>query len=267
VALAACLSASAGFGAKQLAPNSILAGADGMIRLVVNLEAVLLALVLGFLISTCHGMFAAQQHHWQTIGRALLSLNQSLVELGDVSGQRREDLLQVLQRIRSRFWTRLRGGRRTVDYDDLTKDAVSMRTMLSVLRASDDRGRRHLTIAEEMCSLIFETQLTMINSLVNPVPNLLFNSVTGWTCLLFFGYGLLSAINALAAVMTVLAALSIAAAALVILELSDPYVGLFQIPTAGIDRLMQRLAIDPIADGSPGMILASSRAHTNSRGA
>ena len=137
------------------------------------------------------------------------------------------------------------GGHRDVDYDDLTLDASLIRLMLSSSRPSDDERRRQLATAKEMSSLVFDTQLTMIHSLVNPVPKLLFNSVIGWTCLLFFGYGLLSAINLLATIMAVLGAVSIAAAAFVILELSDPYVGLFQMPTAGVERLMHILSMRP----------------------
>ena len=89
---------------------------------------------------------------------------------------------------------------------------------------------------------MIDLHVTMVRSLLESDQSLLFNSVIGWSCFLFFSYGLLSAVNLLTAVMAALAALSISSAAFLILELSDPYVGFFRVaPT--FDRLMQ--AVEP----------------------
>jgi hypothetical protein len=61
---------------------------------------------------------------------------------------------------------------------------------------------------------------------------------------LFFGYGLMAAINLLTTVMAALGALSVGSAAFLILELSDPYVGLFRLPLTGFDGLTRTLALD-----------------------
>jgi len=122
-----------------------------------------------------------------------------------------------------------------------------MRGVFDSLRPTSDEQRQHLAAARELFGTVVETQLTMIRSLVNPVPNLLLTVVVGWACLLFFGYGLMSAINLLTAIMAALGALSVGSAAFLILELSDPYVGLFKIPLDGFDALMKALA--PVGQG------------------
>lgn len=242
VALAALLSLLAGFFLQRLTPPTALADAENIIRLVVGLETTLLALVLGFLITTCHGLFSAQLHQWQTIGGAILALDGALAELGPKANSGRNLLPQILERMRERFWTRRAGGHRTIDFDDLTVEDSSMRSMLASLRPVEDELMRHLHISEDKFALIFETQLTMMRNIVNPVPNLLFNSVAGWSCLLFVGYGLLTGINILTGFVAMLGAISIASAVFLILELSDPYVGLFQMPTNGVDKVLQVLA-------------------------
>ena len=103
-----------------------------------------------------------------------------------------------------------------------------MRVALTSLRATGDEQRQHLTTAKGLCDTIFETKLTMIRSLINPVPDPLLNVVLGWSCILFFSYSLLSAINALATVMAALGAAAVGGMAFLILELSDPYSGLFK---------------------------------------
>jgi len=68
----------------------------------------------------------------------------------------------------------------------------------------------------------------MIRSLADRVPVFLLIVVLGWSCVLFFGYGLLAGITLLAAVVAALGAAAVASAILMILELSDPYSGLFR---------------------------------------
>jgi len=242
VAVAAALCLLIGLVVQGVTPRAYLADAEGVVRLVVGLEATLLALVLGFLISTCHGLFSAQLNQWQTIGRSIMALDRALSEFGAKADAGRNALPHVLKRMRERFWTHRSGGHRSIDFDDLSDEDAAMRSVFASLRPANDELRRHLRISEEMFSLIFETQLTMIRNIVNPVPNLLFYSVVGWSCLLFFGYGLLSAISFLTVGIALLGAISIASAVFLILELSDPYVGLFQMPSNGVDKLMLVLA-------------------------
>ncbi len=92
-----------------------------------------------------------------------------------------------------------------------------------------------------MFGTLVETQLTLIRSLVNRVPFLLLAVVLGWSCVLFFGYGLLSDVDALTIVLAALGAICVASAVLLILELGDPYTGLFRMPHEGFDELIRIL--------------------------
>ncbi len=82
----------------------------------------------------------------------------------------------------------------------------------------------------------------MIRNLSNRVPVLLLLVVLGWSCLLFLGYGLLAAFTALSAVSAMLGAVAVATAILLILELSDPYSGLFRMPDAGFKTVINTLS-------------------------
>ena len=65
--------------------------------------------------------------------------------------------------------------------------------------------------------------------------------VLGWSCVLFFGYGLLSDVDALTIVLAALGAICVASAVFLILELSDPYSGLFRMPHEGFDGIVRVL--------------------------
>ena len=80
----------------------------------------------------------------------------------------------------------------------------------------------------------------MIRSLASRVPNLLLNVVMGWACALFFGYGILAGANLLTLLMAALGSVAIASAIFLILEMSDPYTGLFRVSSAVLARLLER---------------------------
>ena len=241
VALLCLLSTILGFGARTLASPSYLEQAEGMIRSIVALEASLLALVLGLLVWTCHGLFTTQLNQWQALGRAALNFDLALSEYGLDAENGRRVLSEMLGRMRGRFWKDDFVRRRYVDFEELAAEIAPVRALFASLRPSNDEQSRRLAKAEDAFSTIFDTQMTMLRSLVNPVPNLLSNSVVGWACLLFFGYGLLSPVNLLTSVMAALGAVSIGSATFLVLELSDPYVGLFRMNPSEFDRLVDKV--------------------------
>jgi hypothetical protein len=67
VALAAFVSALAGFSLQWLLSAAYLADSKGMIGSVVGLVAALVSIVLGLLIWTSHGQFREQQSQLQTV--------------------------------------------------------------------------------------------------------------------------------------------------------------------------------------------------------
>jgi len=241
VSLVTFASTLAGFGLQRLLPASYITESKGMIGSVVGLDATLLALVLGLLIWTSHGLFTAQQGQLQTIGRSFILLDLAFAAYGPEAEAGRRELRESVKRARARFWIDDPRGRRVVSYSDISAEVLPMRGVFDSLSPTNDEQRQHLAAAKEHFGTIIDTQVTMMRSLVNPVPNLLLTVVVAWACLLFFGYGLMSAINALTAIIAALGALSVGSAAFLILELSDPYVGLFKMPLDGLQGLMKAL--------------------------
>jgi hypothetical protein len=232
-----------GFGLEAMLPEAYVTASKSMVGSVVGLDATLLALVLGLLIWTAHGQFMGQQAELQTIGRAIVLLDIAFTGYGPEAAAGRAELREILKRARARFWIDDPKARRFVAFSDLPAEVLPMRTVFASLHPENDDQRQHLAAARDHFGTIVDTQLTMIRTLVNPVPNLLLNVVVGWACILFFGYGLMASANALSIVMAGLGALSVGSAAFLILELSDPYVGLFRLPLTSFDGVMTALAL------------------------
>ena len=81
----------------------------------------------------------------------------------------------------------------------------------------------------------------MIEALGSQISRLLINVLLAWACVMFFGYGLVSGTNALTVFMAVVGSLAVGSAIFLILELADPFSGLFRIPSKVIDTLIEAL--------------------------
>jgi hypothetical protein len=138
------------------------------------------------------------------------------------------------------LWSDEGAGRgQNLVYDHVHQDVHAMLAALEQLRAADNERRESLAQAQELFGKFIETQMSMIRSLSNRVPNLLLNVVMGWACALFFGYGLLAGINAPTLFMAAIGSVVIASAIFLILEMSDPYCGLFRISSASFDQFLR----------------------------
>jgi hypothetical protein len=231
VGFAAFAAALVGFGLQELLPAAYLATSKGMIGSIVGLIASLLSIVLGLLVWTSHGQFISQQTQLQTLAIAALQLDDELRYYGLETDPARALLRKHIARTRARFSNgQARYDGRSEDYNDLRADHDVMFAALDELRPTNGDQTRHLEKAYDTFRTFCAIQATMIRSLADRVPAFLLIVVLGWSCVLFFGYGLLAGINLLAAVVAALGAAAVASAILMILELSDPYSGLFRMP-------------------------------------
>ncbi len=240
VAVATFVSALAGFGAHSVLPAAYVAESKGMVGLVIGLVASLLSLVLSLLIWTSHGLCTAQQSQLQTIGSSIIRLDFLLKAYGPEAEPGRALLREHVKRIRARLWYNL-DERPLIYHADVPEDVDRMIAFFVSLRPANDEQRQYLTSARDIFGTIVETQVTILRSLVDRVPFLLLIVVLGWSCVLFFGYGLLSDVDALTIVLAALGAICVASAVLLILELSDPYSGLFRMPHEGFDGIIRVL--------------------------
>ena len=166
--------------------------------------------MLGLLVWTSHGQFISQQTQLQTIAVAALQLDDELRAYGLETGSARALLRKHVARTRASFSNgQARYDRRSEDYDDLRADHEAMFAALDELRPTNDEQRRQLEKAyDDTFRMFCATQATMIRILADRVPAFLL-VVVGWSCVLFFGYGLLAGINVLAAVVAALGAAAV----------------------------------------------------------
>ena len=242
VALLTFASALAGLGVHGFLPAGYVVEYKGMVGSVVGLVASLLSLVLSLLIWTSHALFTTQQSQLQTIGRSIIQLDFALTGYGSEATEGRARLHEHVKRLRARLWEDGLAARRAFYHAALPEDVLGMRAFFVSLHPTNDEQKHAVTNVRDLFGSIVDTQMTMIRSLVDRVPNLLLNVVLGWSCLLFFGFGLLSTFDAVTVVLAALGATAVASAVFLILELSDPYSGLLTMPHEAFDELIRVLS-------------------------
>ena len=238
IALAAFACALIGFALQAAAPASMIADAKGMIGSVAGLVSLLLALVLGLVIWTSHGVYTTQVAESISLGPIVFQLDHTFEQLGPRGVKGRALLKAQVQSHRDRFWGDARQTRAQSSYAVSRSDTQAMTDFLASIESKDDHERQLITTARQLSSSMIQTQLLMARQLATPLPTILTIVVVGWALLIFFAYGLSSTPNAITIAMAALGAVAVASAFLLILELNQPYDGSFRIPPAGIDQVL-----------------------------
>jgi hypothetical protein len=89
--------------------------------------------------------------------------------------------------------------------------------------------------------IIEQTRLLMSLQLASPVSWPLLEIVVSWAMLLFCGFGILSRLNATSVVAVLVGAFAVASAIFLIVELNEPFRGLFRIPGASVEQTIKAI--------------------------
>jgi hypothetical protein len=112
---------------------------------------------------------------------------------------------------------------------------------LLTLTPKTDAQKQVLATANVAAGMIQQTRLLMMLQLAGGISWPMVAIVVCWSLLLFCGYGLVSPVNGTVVATLALGAIAVASAIFLILELSQPYSGLFRLPPAGVIETIQAL--------------------------
>ena len=220
----------------------------GTIASMVGLLTSLLALVLGLLIWTSYGVYTAQRAGLQSLTSWALEYDQTLAAYGPEAADGRRLIKEEALRARSQFWS---AAKRSAGAPYLSLGQVAAEAAASNLRERDavlNRLRPHdaaqaylLDSARALSAKIGDTRLSMAVHMENPVPGPLLVIVAAWCGLAFLGYGLLSRPHLTTVAALALGALAVSSAIVLILQLSQPYAGLFEVPPGTFDPFIEKI--------------------------
>jgi hypothetical protein len=207
-----------------------------MIGSVIGLVTLLLALVLGTIVGSAYFFSSTQQSELQTLAAHYLQLDQALAKYGPETKPARDKMKAALTQNYELIW---RGG-------DADPERLTVAAAMAGLQPFDDylgsldpqtpAQKQAASTAGIHFGQIEQTRLMMSLQLANPFSRPLLIIVVAWSLFLFCGFGLLSRINATTLAALAFGAISVASAMFLILELSQPYTGLFRTSPAALEQ-------------------------------
>jgi hypothetical protein len=241
VALVTFASTIAGMLIQLTIPAHALTDARGTVGAMVGLVTLLLALVLGLLIWTSFSVYTTQQAEAQSLAPVVIELDLALEQYGPEAALGRQRLREALARSRERYFGDVTHGPKTVTLEETRAGLRGMGSYFDSLQPASEAQKQLLATAKQLTTSFAQTQMLMSRQLANPFPSFLLVIVVCWSVALFFGTGLISALNAVTVAAAAAGAILVSSAIFLILELSHPYSGVFRISPVGIDRLQRAL--------------------------
>src|ERR1700677_478901 len=225
-------------------------GARDMIGAVTGLVTLLLALVLGLLIWTAFGVFSTQKTSIQTVAIYDLKFDAALNEYGPEAAEGRKILKSGIERTIVQIWAADNDGDFvTRSYRYALSSQKEREAFLNSLQPSSDKQKAVQAEALQDASAIGQARLQMTLALVDPVNYPLLCVVVAWSTCLFCGYGLLSKRHLMSYITLAVGALAIASALDVIIDLSDPYSGLFQVSPHPLTDVLKAISVEVPPEG------------------
>ena len=230
-----------GLGLQRALPETHTTGpARDMIGAGTGLLTLLCALVTGLLIWTAYSVYAGQNIAIQTLASKVLQLDLALADYGPEANAERLALRDRLGKTIDQVW-----GTKESDANFAANSfASAIRVMRDPEKAvgnftpSTDEQRQALTAAKSDVEAIGQSRLQMSFALTAPVSYPLLLTVVGWVFFLFLGFGLMSRGNVMSVIALAVGAAAVASGVLLILDLSNPYSGVFRASAAPLEQVL-----------------------------
>jgi hypothetical protein len=227
---------------KRLLPERHMStGSKEMIGAMMGLVSLLLALVLGTLVGSAYGFFAAQKTNIETLCSRALELDLAFRQYGAETQPLREELRQSMAGAYDAIWGGGAAYRQQFDVDAYMPRFEKWNETMSSLTPHTPAQTHLLSSMIASSSAYQQTRLLTSLQLASPLSWPLLVIVVSWAMLLFCGFGVLSGLNGTSAAALGLGSFAVASAIFLILELSQPYTGLFRVPAASMEQTLAAL--------------------------
>jgi hypothetical protein len=226
---------------KRLPQQHMSGGSRDMILAVIGLVTLLLALVLGTLVGNTYAFFATQKSELETFASRALLFDQALEQYGPEAKPVRDLLKQGLTQSYEIFWRGADADPKQLKVEVVLTHWQPILDSLKSLNPATAAQKEALSAAALNLGLMEQTRLLMSLQLASPIAWSLVIIVVAWATFLFCGFGVLSGTNPTTLVVLALGAISVASAIYLIIDLSQPYSGLFRVSPASLEQTIEAI--------------------------
>jgi hypothetical protein len=223
---------------KLLPPRHTSDRSRDMISAIVGLISLLLALVLGTLIGSAYSFYATQKTEMNAFAARALQLDLALAEFGPDTTPAREMMKNTLTSVRKMLWWGMEPGGMAPDLNVAAplKELRDEDKYVASLDPKTSAQHQFQTAAAADASAMEQTRLLISLQLAVSYPLLVI--VISWALILFCGFGVLSRINPTTVAALGFGAFAVGSAVFLILELTQPFTGVFRLPSGAFDQML-----------------------------
>jgi hypothetical protein len=206
-----------------------------------GLIATMAALVLGLLIASAKSTFDAQKSGFQQLSTNVVLLDRALAHYGPEAKEARELLRRAVATTLDQLWPTDGSRSSGVDSPEISAAADALISAIQSLAPRNDAQRSIQAQALQIGTDLGRTrwQLSQRDEGSIPLPFLVV--LIFWLTVLFMSFGLFSPRNATVLTVLFVCALSVAGALFLIVDLGQPFRGLFQIPSTPLRTALSHL--------------------------
>lgn len=225
---------------RHLPDHHLSADSKDAVKLAMGLVATMTALLLGLLVSSAKGTYDTQRSEVIQMAAKVAFLDHVLTAYGtDAAGARtqfRDAITEAVQRI----WPDEAGARAELASNATAGDDVYAAIQRLSPRDETQRGLKAqaVTLAVDLGQL----RMLLLAQRVPSIPKPLLLAVACWLLIIFFCFSLLAPPNATTALALIAAAVSVAVAVFLIMELDQPLGGLIRISGEPLRNVLSHLA-------------------------
>jgi hypothetical protein len=206
-------------------------GSRDMIGAVIGLLSLLLALVLGTLVGSAYGFFAVQKADVESLCARALELDLAFRQYGPETEPLHEALSASMQEALDALEGDSAAYRRHFELDGYMSKFEKWNQTLSALAPRAAAQTQLLSAITASSASFQQTRLLMSPQLAASISWPLIVIVVSWALLLFAGFGVMSSLNTTSLFALAFGSFAVATALLLILEMSQPFSGLFRLPS------------------------------------
>ncbi|RFU47049.1 DUF4239 domain-containing protein [Paraburkholderia sp. DHOC27] len=210
-----------------------------LIQLVIGMLVTFTALVMGLMTASAKNNFDTVGNDFRSYSADLIQLNATLREYGTEAAGVRQILRAYTAAAIASTWAQeprppgnyyptnvpTAGGSEKLEDTQLGDMLNDAGQKLQQLKAPDAYHQRLLQVGIAQFQRIVEARWKLIEEAHSTISQPFFATLTFWLIIIFLSFGLIAPRNALALVMIMLGALSIASAVYVIVDLDTPFTG------------------------------------------
>jgi hypothetical protein len=225
---------------RALPDHHLAADAKDIVRLGAGLIGTIAALVLGLLIASAKSSYDTQSSQVQHLTADLVLLDQLLAQYGPEARPIRTLMRQAIEPMVERLWRQ--SGTQAAKHAPFAATAVAEDAFAKIgeLSPQTDAQRSLQARAIQVSTDLAQTRLALFVQAGGSIPMPFLAVLVFWLAIIFASFSL-ARLNPTLIAAVVVFALSASAALFLILEMSEPFTGLMQIPSAPLRNALAPL--------------------------